>query len=61
MLKTTFNFIKYIGCYEASPVALSVERCTPCGESARSGYKTPGFEARRALDVCEPPGGYGCG
>ena len=21
----------------------------------------PGFEARRALDIYEPPGGYGCG
>ena len=23
--------------------------------------KVRGFEARRALDIYEPPGGYGCG
>ena len=43
------------------PVAQLVERWTPCGESTRPGYKSPGFEARRALDIYEPPDGYGCG
>ena len=43
------------------PVAQSVERWTPRGESTRPGKKGPGFEARRALDVYEPPGGYGYG
>ena len=38
-----------------------VERWTPCGESTRPGCKSPVFEARRALDIYEPPGGYGCG
>ena len=33
------------------PVAQSVERRTPRGESMRPSYKSPGFEARRALDV----------
>ena len=32
----------------AGPVAQSVERWTPCGESTRPGQKGPGFEA---LDV----------
>ena len=35
-----------------------VERWTLCGESTRPGYKSPGFEARRALDIYEHPGGY---
>ena len=43
------------------PVAQSVERWTPRGESTRPGYESPGFEARRALDVYGPPGGYGYG
>ena len=43
------------------PVAQSVERRTPCGESTRPGYERSGAEARRALDVYEPPGGYGYG
>ena len=30
----------------ASPVAQSVERWTPCGESTYPGYKSPGFEGR---------------
>ena len=42
------------------PVAQSVERWTPCGESTRPGHKSPGFEARRVLDIYEPPGGNGC-
>ena len=41
-----------------SPVAQSVERWTPCGESTRPSEKDAGFEARRTLDVFEPPGGY---
>ena len=47
--------------YFAGPVAQLVERWTPCGESTRPGQKGPGFEARRALDVYQPPGGYGYG
>ena len=45
------------------PVAVAqlVERWTPCGESTRPGWKNPGFEVRRALDIYEPPDGYGCG
>ena len=45
------------------PVAQFVERWTPCGGSTRPGYKSPprGFEARRALDIYEPPDEYGCG
>ena len=43
------------------PVVQLVERWTPCGESTRPGCKSLGFEARRALDIYEPPGGYGCG
>ena len=35
----------------AGPVAQSVERWTPCGGSTRPGFKSPGFEARRAPDV----------
>ena len=45
----------------AGPVAQSVERRIPRGESTRPEYKGPGFEARRVLDVYEPPGGYGYG
>ena len=45
----------------AGPLAQSVERWTPCGESTRPGLKGPGFEARRALDVYEPPGGLVAG
>ena len=41
------------------PVAHSVERWTPCGGSTRPGYESPGFEARRALDIYEPPDRYG--
>ena len=45
-----------------SPVAQSIECWTPCGgENTRPGYKRPGFETRWALDIYEPPGGYGCG
>ena len=46
---------------KAVQVAQLVECWTPCGESTCPGYKSPGFEARRALDIYEPPGGYGCG
>ena len=35
----------------AGPVAQSVERWTPYGGSVRPGFKSPGFEARRAPDV----------
>ena len=35
----------------AGPVAQSVERWTPYGGSIRPGFKSPGFEARRAPDV----------
>ena len=45
----------------AGLVAQSVERWTLCGESTRTAYKNPGLEARRALDIYEPPGGNGCG
>ena len=45
----------------AGSVAQSVERWTPRGERTRTGKKGLGFEARRALDVSEPPGGYGYG
>ena len=45
----------------AGPVAQLVERWTLRGERTRPGKKVPGFEARRALDVYEPPGGYGHG
>ena len=45
----------------AGPVAQSVERWAPRSERTRPGKKGPGFEARRALDVYEPPGGYGYG
>ena len=45
---------------EPVPVAQLVERWTSCGESTRPGYEVRGFEARRALDIYEPPGGYGC-
>ena len=41
---------------KAGPVAL-VERWTPRGERTHPGKK--GFEARRALAIYEPPGGYG--
>ena len=43
----------------AGPVAQSVERWTPRGERTRPGKKGPVFEARQALDIYEPPGGYG--
>ena len=33
------------------PVAQSVERWTPYGGGIRPGFKSPGFEARRAPDV----------
>ena len=36
---------------QAGPVAQSVERWTPYGGSIRPGFKSPGFEARRAPDV----------
>ena len=36
---------------KTGPVAQSVERWTPYGGSICSGFKTPGFEARRAPDV----------
>ena len=49
--KTTFNLTP------PKPVP-SVERWTPGGERTRPGKKGPGFEARRALDTYEPPGGY---
>ena len=42
-------------------VAQSVGRWPPRGESTRPGEKGPGFEARQALDVYGPPGGYGYG
>ena len=45
----------------AGLVAQSVERWTPRGERTRPGEKDPGLEPRRALDVYEPPGGYGYG
>ena len=45
----------------AGPVAQTVQRWTPYGESMRPGLKGPRFEARQALDVYEPPGGYGYG
>ena len=45
----------------AGPVAQSVERWTPCGGSTRPGFKSPGFEARRAPDVYRASCGYGCG
>ena len=35
----------------AGPVAQSVARWTPYGGSIRPGFKSPGFEARRAPDV----------
>ena len=35
----------------SGPVAQSVERWTPCGGSICPGFKSPGFEARRAPDV----------
>ena len=35
----------------ADSVAQSVERWTPCDGSTRPGFKSPGFEARRAPDV----------
>ena len=41
------------------PVAQSVQRWTPRGESTRPSEKGPGFEERRALDVYGLPGGYG--
>ena len=50
-----------IGKRQKEPVAQMVERWTLCGENTRPGYKSPGFEARRALDIYEPPGEYGCG
>ena len=37
--------------YIAGPVAQSVERWTPYGDSIRPGFKSPGFEAPRAPDV----------
>ena len=37
--------------HDVGPVAQSVERWTPCGGSTRPGFKSPGFEARRAPDV----------
>ena len=37
--------------FSAGPVAQSVERWTPYGGSIRPGFKSPGFEARRAPDV----------
>ena len=43
------------------PVAQSVGRWTPCGGSTRPGFKSPGFEARRAPDVYRASCGYGCG
>ena len=43
--------------FDTSPVAQSVERLTPRDERTRPGKKGPGFEARRTLDVYEPPGG----
>ena len=46
---------------KAGPVAQSVERWTPCGDSTRPGFKSPGFEARRAPDVYRASCGYGCG
>ena len=36
---------------KAGPVAQSVERWTPYGGSICPGFKSPGFEARRAPDV----------
>ena len=45
----------------AGPVAQSVERWTPRGERTRPGKRGPGLQARRALDIYEPPGGYGYG
>ena len=35
----------------AGPVAQSVERWTPYGGSIRPGFKSSGFEARRAPDI----------
>ena len=43
----------------AGPVAQSVERWAPCGGSTRPGFKSPGFEARRAPDVYRASCGYG--
>ena len=40
----------------AGPAVQLVERWTPCDGSIRPGYKSPGFGARRALDVYGPPG-----
>ena len=36
---------------QAGPVAQSVKRWTPYGGNIRPGFKSPGFEARRAPDV----------
>ena len=40
-------------------VAQSVERWTKRGGRTRPGKKGARFEARRTLDIYEPPGGYG--
>ena len=45
---------------EPVPVAQLVEHWTPCGESTRPGYESPLIQAW-ALDIYEPPDGYGCG
>ena len=57
-----YNSLAHNSLARAGPVAQSVERWTPRGESTpRPGEKGPGFEARRALDVIGSPGGYGYG
>ena len=45
----------------ARPVAQLVERWIPHGERTSPDEKGPEIEARLALDVYEPPGGYGYG
>ena len=52
--------LTYILCYCKSCTSVGTT-LDPCGGSTRPGCKSPGFEARRALDVYEPADGYGCG
>ena len=56
-----FSTVHSEGQVKVGPVVQLVGRWNPRGESTRPGYKSPGFEARRTLDVYGPPGGYGYG
>ena len=50
------------GFFLATPCVL-LQLCHSClkSDSTRPGWKSPGFEARRALDVYQSPEGYGSG